>query len=64
MSDTLGITTGVPQGPVFGPLLFLIYINGIDKSSESFDFICYADDITLSSIMNYLAALNKVLKIV
>ena len=52
MSDTLEISTGVPQGSVLGPLLFLIYINDIAKSSDSFDFICYADDTTLSSIMN------------
>ena len=31
----------------------MIYINDIAKSSDSFDFICYADDTTLSSIINY-----------
>ena len=53
MSDTLEISSGVPQGSVLGPLLYLIYINDIAKSSDSFDFICYADDTTLSSIMNH-----------
>ena len=52
MSNTLDISTGVPQVSVPGPLLFFIYIIGIDRSSDSFDFICYADDTTLSSIMN------------
>ena len=52
-SDTLLITTGVPQGSVLGPLMFIIYLNHIAKSSDILDFICYADDTTLSSVLNY-----------
>ena len=52
-SDTLLITTGVPQESVFGPLLFIIYLNDIAKSSDIFYFICYADDTTLSCVLNY-----------
>ena len=36
-----------------GPLLFIIYLNDIAKSSDIFDFIFYVDDTTLSSVLNH-----------
>ena len=54
MSDIGYIKHGVPHGSVLGPLLFLIYIKDIVKSSNVLKFYLFADDTTVfySSKMN------------
>ena len=50
-SSILHLKTGVTQGSILGPLLFLIYINDFPRASNYFSFIMYADDTTLSSTL-------------
>ena len=59
MNQVLPVLYGVPQGSVFGPLLFLIYINDLNQAIKFCKVHHFADDTNLLHFNKSVAKLNK-----
>ena len=46
-SDHLPVLSGVPQGSILGPLLFILYINDMPSATTSSSIYIFADDTKL-----------------
>ena len=52
-SDSLLVTQGVPQRSVLGPVLFLLFVNGIPLHLSNSIVDIYADDTTLTTTAHF-----------
>ena len=61
-SKAMIIKSGIPQGSIRGPILFLLYINDTENCSKLISFISFADDTKIFYSNKCLKTLNKIMQ--
>ena len=56
VSDPVMVLSGIPQGSVLGPILFIIYINDFPDVMKSTMYLFFADD---TKLMNRIRSISN-----
>ena len=59
MSDILPVLSGVPQGSILDPLLFIVYVNDIQETVNHSHCYLFADDAKLLKVINSTSDHNE-----
>ena len=59
LSESLLITTGVPQGSILGPLLFILYVNDLNSCFKKSIVNMYADDTVFYCSASSVASVTQ-----
>ena len=62
LSKTLSVNTGICQGTILGPLIFIFYINDVIRNVNSRRVNIYADDCLIYTIGNNWNIMSSMLQ--
>ena len=57
-SRELPVTSGIPQGSLLGPILFLLFVDDIPKTVKTSRVACYADDTEIFKSIDSITDCN------